>query len=59
MDKTIATVTTNLLEGAVLVIAILFLFLGNLRAALIMAMIIPLSMLITISGMVGHRVSAT
>ena len=58
VDKTIATVTTNLLEGAVLVIAILFLFLGNLRAALITALIIPLSMLFTITGMVEQGVSA-
>jgi len=58
VDKTIATVTTNLLEGAALVIAILFLFLGNLRAALITALIIPLSMLFTITGMVGQGVSA-
>ena len=58
VDKTIATVTTNLLEGAALVIAILFLFLGNLRAALITALIIPLSMLFTITGMVEQGVSA-
>jgi heavy metal efflux system protein len=58
VDKTIATVTTNLLEGAALVITILFLFLGNLRAALITALIIPLSMLFTITGMVEQGVSA-
>jgi heavy metal efflux system protein len=58
VDKTIATVTTNLLEGAALVIAILFLFLGNLRAALITALIIPLSMLFTVTGMVEQGVSA-
>jgi len=58
VDKTMATVTTNLLEGAALVIAILFLFLGNLRAALITALIIPLSMLFTITAMVEQGVSA-
>ncbi|MGH8652305.1 MAG: efflux RND transporter permease subunit [Gammaproteobacteria bacterium] len=58
VDKTIATVTENLLAGAALVIAILFLFLGNLRAALITALIIPLSMLFTITGMVEQGVSA-
>nr|WP_315592887.1 CusA/CzcA family heavy metal efflux RND transporter [uncultured Cupriavidus sp.] len=58
VDKAIATVKKNLLEGAVLVIAVLFLFLGNLRAALITAMVIPLSMLFTFSGMVTYRISA-
>ena len=57
VDKTIETVQTNLIEGAVLVIAVLFLLLGNLRAALITAMVIPLSMLFTVSGMVSNRVS--
>ena len=58
VDKAIATVRTNLLEGAVLVIAVLFLFLGNIRAALITALVIPLSMLFTFTGMVSYRVSA-
>lgn len=58
VDKTIATVQKNLLEGAVLVIAVLFLLLGNLRAALITAAVIPLAMLITITGMVENQVSA-
>ncbi|HMM45732.1 MAG TPA: CusA/CzcA family heavy metal efflux RND transporter [Candidatus Macondimonas sp.] len=58
VDKTIATVRKNLVEGAALVIAILFLFLGNLRAALITALVIPLSMLFTFTGMVGNKVSA-
>lgn len=58
VDKAIATVKKNLLEGAILVIAILFLFLGNIRAALITACIIPLAMLFTFSGMVANRVSA-
>jgi cobalt-zinc-cadmium resistance protein CzcA len=58
VDKAIATVKTNLLEGALLVIVILFVFLGNLRAAIITAMVIPLSMLLTFSGMVTYHVSA-
>lgn len=58
VDKAIATVKKNLLEGAVLVIAVLFLFLGNFRAALITAMVIPLAMLFTFTGMVTYRVSA-
>ena len=58
VDRAIATVKRNLLEGAVLVIAVLFLFLGNLRAALITAMVIPLAMLFTFTGMVSQKVSA-
>jgi cobalt-zinc-cadmium resistance protein CzcA len=58
VNKAIATVRNNLLEGALLVIAILFLFLGNLRAALITAMIIPLAMLMVFTGMVRTGVSA-
>ena len=58
VDKAIATVKKNLVEGAALVVVILFLFLGNLRAALITTLIIPLSMLFTFTGMVQLRVSA-
>ncbi len=58
VDKTIATVQKNLLEGALLVIVVLFLLLGNIRAALITAAVIPLSMLATITGMVQTGVSA-
>ena len=58
VDKAIATVTKNLLEGALLVVVVLFLLLGNLRAALITAAVIPLSMLMTITGMVKTGVSA-
>src|SRR3989344_204669 len=58
VDKAIATVKKNLMEGSILVIAILFLFLGNMRAAVITAMVIPLSMLFTFSGMVSQKVSA-
>ncbi|WP_164225783.1 efflux RND transporter permease subunit, partial [Stenotrophomonas maltophilia] len=55
VDKAIATVKKNLLEGATLVIAILFLFLGNIRAAVITAMVIPLAMLFTFTGMVSYK----
>ncbi|MBI5926463.1 MAG: CusA/CzcA family heavy metal efflux RND transporter [Aquabacterium sp.] len=58
VDKAIATVKKNLFEGAVLVIVILFAFLGNFRAALITAMVIPLAMLFTFTGMVSQQVSA-
>ena len=58
VDKAIRTVRNNLLEGAVLVIAVLFVFLGNLRAALLTAMVIPLAMLFTFVGMVQYKVSA-
>ncbi len=58
VDKAITTVAKNLMEGALLVIVVLFLLLGNLRAALITAMVIPLSMLMTITGMVKTGVSA-
>lgn len=58
VDKTIRTVQKNLLEGALLVIAVLFLLLGNLRAALITAAVIPIAMLMTITGMVEAGVSA-
>ncbi len=57
VDKTISTVKTNLFEGAVLVIAVMFLLLGNLRAAFIAALVIPMSMLFAITGMAGNRVS--
>ena len=58
VDKAITTVAENLLHGALLVIVILFLLLGNIRAALITAAVIPLSMLMTITGMVQTGVSA-
>jgi len=57
VDRTIATVTKNLVEGALLVVVVLFLLLGNLRAALITAAVIPLSMLFTMTGMVRGGVS--
>jgi len=58
VDKTIATVQTNLAEGAVLVIVVLLVMLGNVRAALLTAMVIPLSMLMLMTGMVETKVSA-
>jgi len=57
VDATIDTVKTNLFEGAVLVIVVLLVLLGNIRAAVITAMIIPLSMLFTITGMVNTKMS--
>jgi len=57
VDKTIATVQKNLAEGALLVIVILFLLLGNWKAALVTAAVIPVAMLMTITGMVQSRVS--
>jgi cobalt-zinc-cadmium resistance protein CzcA len=58
VEATVATVEKNLLEGALLVVVVLFLLLGNFRAALVTACVIPLSMLITITGMVENKVSA-
>ncbi|WP_448230143.1 efflux RND transporter permease subunit [Pseudoxanthomonas mexicana] len=57
VDRTIRTVAKNLVEGALLVIAVLFLLLGNVRAALITAAVIPLAMLFTLTGMVCGGVS--
>ncbi len=57
VEKTIKTVEKNLVEGALLVIVVLFLLLGNFRAALITASVIPIAMLMTITGMVQNRVS--
>lgn len=57
VDSTIQTVQKNLAEGALLVIVILFLLLGNFRAALITALVIPISMLMTATGMVQLKIS--
>ena len=57
VDRTIATVQKNLIEGALLVIAVLFLLMGNLRAALITAAVIPIAMLMTLTGMVRGGIS--
>ncbi|MFH1554708.1 MAG: CusA/CzcA family heavy metal efflux RND transporter [Pseudomonadota bacterium] len=58
VEATIATVEKNLVEGALFVIAVLFVLLGNIRAALVTACVIPLAMLFTITGMVENKVSA-
>lgn len=57
VERTIKTVEKNLVEGALLVIVVLFLLLGNFRAALITALVIPITMLMTITGMVENKVS--
>ncbi|OIQ47711.1 MAG: cation transporter [Gammaproteobacteria bacterium MedPE] len=58
VNKTLDTVKMNLTEGAILVIVILFLLLGNFRAALLTAAVIPFAMLMTITGMVQTKTSA-
>jgi cobalt-zinc-cadmium resistance protein CzcA len=58
VDRTIRTVQTNLVEGALLVVVVLFALLGNFRAALITAAVIPVVMLMTLTGMVATRTSA-
>jgi cobalt-zinc-cadmium resistance protein CzcA len=58
VNKTITTVATNLAEGALLVVAVLLFMLGNVRAAIVTALVIPLSMLLLITGMVTSKVSA-
>ncbi|WP_168707967.1 CusA/CzcA family heavy metal efflux RND transporter [Sphingopyxis sp. PAMC25046] len=57
VERAIWTVEKNLLEGALLVIVVLFVLLGNIRAALITAAVIPITMLMTITGMVRGGVS--
>ncbi|MCJ2087915.1 CusA/CzcA family heavy metal efflux RND transporter [Methylobacterium sp. E-005] len=58
VEATIRTVAKNLAEGAALVIVVLFLLLGNIRAALIAALVIPVAMLMTVTGMVEAKISA-
>jgi heavy metal efflux system protein len=58
VDATIYTVATNLLEGAALVVLVLLLLLGNVRAAVITALVIPVTMLITAMGMLQLKISA-
>jgi len=58
VDKTLKTVQLNLIEGAILVIVVLFVLLGNFRAAFLTALVIPFAMLMTVTGMVHTRVSA-
>lgn len=57
VDRTIRTVTMNLFEGGMLVIAVLFLLLGNIRAAFLVAAVIPLSMLFAFIGMATNKIS--
>ncbi len=57
IDSTIHTVRDNLAEGALLVVAVLFILLGNLRAALLTAFVIPLAMLLTAIGMIESKIS--
>ena len=59
VDQVIKTVKNNLFEGGLLVVAVLFAFLGNLRAAVIVALAIPLSMLFAFSGMLQFGISAS
>ncbi|HED54827.1 MAG TPA: CusA/CzcA family heavy metal efflux RND transporter, partial [Phycisphaerales bacterium] len=58
VDATLHTIKKNLVEGAIFVVVILLLLLGNLRAAIIVACAIPLSMLFAVTGMVENKVSA-
>jgi heavy metal efflux system protein len=58
VDQTLVTVRTNLTEGALLVVVVLFLLIGNIRAAILTALVIPLAMLMTVTGMVEMDVSA-
>jgi cobalt-zinc-cadmium resistance protein CzcA len=58
VNRTIRTVATNLIEGGLLVIVVLFLFLYNIRASLIVASVIPLSMLVAFIGMKAFGVTA-
>jgi cobalt-zinc-cadmium resistance protein CzcA len=58
IDSTIRTVRRNLIEGGALVVVVLFVFLGNVRAALITALVIPLSMLVAFIGMRVFGISA-
>ena len=57
VSRTIGTVEKNLVEGALLVVVVLFVLLGNFRAAFIVALVIPLSMLVAMTGMVHWRIS--
>ena len=58
VEATVRTVAKNLSEGALLVVVILFLLLGNIRAALVTALVIPVAMLMTMTGMVEAKISA-
>ena len=58
VDATVRTVAGNLAEGALLVVAVLFVALGNIRAAIITALVIPVAMMLTATGMLAGRISA-
>jgi cobalt-zinc-cadmium resistance protein CzcA len=58
VDATIETVTKNLAEGALLVIVVLFVLLGNIRAAVVTACVIPVTVLVTATGMLQGKISA-
>ena len=58
VNKTLDTVKMNLIEGAILVIVVLFLLLGNFKAAFLTALVIPFAMLMTVTGMIQTRTSA-
>jgi heavy metal efflux system protein len=58
VDATIHTVATNLVEGALLVVLVLFVLLGNFRAAIVTALVIPVTMLVAATGMLQGRISA-
>ena len=59
VDRTVSTVEKNLVEGAILVMVVLFILLGNLRAALIVALAIPLSMMFAVSLMVKAGIAGS
>ena len=59
VDHVIGTVQKNLFEGGLLVVAVLFIFLGNLRAGLIVALAIPLSMMVAFDGMLKFGITAS
>lgn len=58
VDATIETVAKNLAEGALLVIVVLFVLLGNIRAAIVTACVIPVTVLVTATGMLQGKISA-
>ncbi len=59
VDRTIRTMSTNLVEGALLVIAVLFLTLGNWKAAVVPALVIPLSMVLAGTAMLAAGISGS
>src|SRR5690606_23218151 len=59
VNRTLKTINRNLIEGAILVVVVLFLLLGNIRAALIVAAAIPLSMMFAVSAMVQAGIAGS